>query len=95
MIPSNYEWIINFLKRLREKEPKALADVKRIRDDYQRIVARGHGVLAIPEHVPITFGQSTWLTIGEKYIVLALRSEKVRTYPGYYHMIGGVPFHAK
>lgn len=95
VVPSNYEWKEHFKQRLREEDPRALAELHRLRTEYERILKQGRGTLVIPKDVPMTLGQSTWLTIGGKFVVLALRSSKVRSYPGFYHMIGGIPFSAK
>lgn len=95
VIPSNYEYKINFQQRLRENDPVACKELARLKKEYADILERGHGTLVIPKHIPVLLGQSTWLVIGGKFVVLAMRSQKVGARPGVYHMVGGVPFHTK
>lgn len=88
--PSNYERRIAFHKRL-ASDAQLQAEVATLEKQYQRIRREGKGSLQIPSHMPVTIGTANIVSIGEKYLVFPLRSEKVSAYPGLYHFIGGVP----
>lgn len=90
--PSNYEKKVAFHKRLATDVPLQ-EEVAQLERQYERIRREGKGTLHIPARMPVTVGTSVLISLGGKYLVFPLRSEKVRAYPGMYHFVGGVPFH--
>lgn len=85
--PTNYEKYVEARRNLQNFEGKNA--LQRFREEYRRAKQRKE-TITIPRNIPLPIGVALMVSIGGKFLVFAQRSNKVRTYPGKFHTIGGM-----